>query len=512
MILAEITAAVDDAGTLKTFYVASDSYRTKPSDVPSNENFVNALSDPGSLGVSVYRDSQTGGYGSLEVGQLKLVNDGRFDPWIDYGFDGQSLRLRLHKPGVAHASMPALFTGTVDGPPEITRDSLTLRLRDKAYVLEVPANPNVYGGGNIPPAGVDGLSIDLKGKRKARCYGHVLNMSPEEVNTSLYIYQVHDGAVADIPAVYARGAPVTKGANYATNALLQAATVTAGTYATCFAEGYFRLGGDPLGVVTADVLEGAGAADRSAAQIIKRLALAAGLTAAEISAADIIALDSLQSVPVGIHIEGETTAREAISKVAESIGAYAVFDTLGVLRMGRLSEPGGTPFMSLSESQVLDIQRIAQRDGDLPNWEVYLNHTPNWTLQATDLAGTVSTDRRAFLRDQYRRAYDKAASVKLKHKLSPGITANSFLIDLTNEADGPAQAEARRLLALYRVRRDLLEVSVHLDVLRKLGVPPLMSIIQLMTPRPAITPGKLFWVLGFRLELRRKRVTLLLWG
>ena len=513
MILAEITAAVDDVGTTTTLYAASGSYRTKPTDVPANENFVHALSDPGSLGVSVYRDGATGGYGTLEVGQLKLVNsDGRFDHWIDYGFDGRDVILRLYREGVSHQLMPILFRGTVDGPPEITRDALTLRLRDKAHVLEVPACPRLYGGGNIPPNGVDGLASDLKGKRKPRCYGRVLNMSPEQVNTSLQIFQVHDGAVADITAVYQKGAPFTKHNDYPNNAALQAATVPSGNYATCFAEGLFRLNTTIDGQITADVTEGATAGLRTAGQIIKRIALAAGLGADEISATDLVTLDAQQSATVGIHLTGEVTAREAISLVAESIGAFAVFDSQGVLRMGRLSEPTGAPPLILNDGQVLDIQRQAQRDGDLPNYLVTLNHTRNWTVQSSDIAGSVSADRRNFLKDEFRRTYAEAPSVKLKHKLSPAITASSLLVDEDNATDGPAQAEASRLLALYRVRRDLLEVKLHIDVIRNIGLPGLMTIIQLNSSRPGITPGSLFWVLGFRLELRQRRVALLLWG
>lgn len=513
MILAEITAAIDDAGTERVFYRASGPYATTSSDTPSAEPFLSALAEPGSLGVSVYRSGRTGGYGSLEVGELRLVNsDGRHDPWIDYGFDGRQVVLRLYKVGVPYAQMPKLFTGTVDGPPEITRAMLRLRLRDKQHVLEVPVCANFYGGTNIPPDGVDGLPGDLKGRRLPRGYGHVLNATPDQVNTSLQIFRVHDGAVADITDVYDQGAPFTKHSDYPNNAALQAAAVPAGNYATCFAEGLFRLNSSIAGQVTADFLEGATVASRSAAQVIKRIALAAGLSTDEISEADVINLDAMQPAVVGIYLTGETSAREAINLVAESIGAYVVFDTNGVLRMGRLSEPAGTPSLILTESQWLSLERQAQQDGDLPNYAVKLNHTRNWTPQDSDLAGSVDQDRRAFLKETYRPALAEAGSVKLKHPLSPLIEADSLIVDADNAVGGPADLEAKRLLALYRVRRDLIRVVIHLDVLRGAAPPELMSLVQLNGTRPALASGKLFWVLGVRLELRRSQVELMLWG
>lgn len=513
MILAEITAAVDDAGTTQTFYLASGSYRTEPSDTPASRNFISALSDPGSIGVSVYRSGRTGGYGSLEVGDLKIVNsDGRFDSWVNYGFDGRPLVLRLYRPDLPYAYMPVLFTGTVDGPPEVARQSIVLRLRDKQIVLEVPACPGIYAGTNIPPNGVDGLPTDLKGQRKPKCYGQVSNMTPDLVNTSLQVFRVNDGAVADIPAAYDRGEPFTKDSDYPDNVALQAATISAGHYATCFAEGLFRVNATLTGQITADVLEGAAASNRTAAQIIMRIALLAGLSALEISSADAIYLDAMQPAVVGIYLSGDTTAREAINQIAESIGAYAVFDTTGVLRMGRLSEPTGTPVLALDEGTILDLERQAQRDGDLPSYSVTLNHTPNWTIQDTDVAGAVDLDRRAFLKKAFRQAYTEAPSVRQKYLLSPPLVADSLIVDLDNLALGPADEEVKRLLALYKKRRDMLAVTIHQDTLRGQGPPSLMSIIQLNVSRPGVVPGSLFWLIGFTLELRRSQVELLLWG
>lgn len=514
MILAEITAAVNAAGDLKTFYVSSGGYQTLPGDSPANINFISALSDPGSLGVNVYGNGRTSGFGALQLGQLQLVNaDGRFDPWMTYGFDGRPVTLRLYKAGVAYASMPILFTGTIDGPPELDRLSLTLRLRDKALIFDVPACANLYGGTNTPPNGIDGLPGDLKGVRKAKAFGVARGVSPRCVNTSLLIYQVNDGAVADVPAVYDKALGLTKGADFATNAALQAATVSAGTYATCFAEGLFRLNATPAGAITADVTQGAAAANRTAAQIIKALAVSAGVDPTTgISAADVTALDAAQPAVCGIYIDDDTTVRDAISKIAQSIGAFVVFDPAGVLRVGRLTSPSGTPVLSLTESQGITINRLAQRDGDVPVWQITLNHTFNYTVQTGDIAGAVTADRRNFVGAQVRVATASDATVKLQYLLASAISIDSLLDDVTNAAGGVADLEVQRLLALYKIRRDMFEVTVHLDILSSSGIPRLMSLIQVQSSRLNLNAGKLFWLLGFRLDLKKSQAVLTVWG
>lgn len=512
-ILVEITAAVDALGTLKTFYVASTPYQTSPSDTPASVNFVSALQDPGSLGVNVYGNGRTAGYGVLQTGQLKLANnDGRFDAWMRYGFDGRPLVIRLYMPGVPYASMPIIFTGSVDGPPELTRANMSLRLKDKQIVLEVPACRNLYGGTNALPNGVDGTPNDLQGKRKSRVYGSVLNISPDCVNTSLLIYQVNDGAVAAVSAVYDSGVALGVGSDHPSVATLSAATITSGTFHTCLAQGLFRINAAPAGQITADVVQGAAIANRTAAQIIEQIALATGLTAPEISADDITAMDVLQPVTVGIQITAETTARDAINQVAASIGAFVVFDTAGVLRMGVLTNPAGTPVISITDSQAITLERQAQTDGDVPIFSLTLSHTQNWTVQTSGVAGAVNAARRAFLANQWLTNNASDLSIKLQYLLATDFPVSSLLYDPTNLPGGPANLEALRQLALYKVQRDIFLATVHIDVLRSQGVPRLMSPIFIQSPRFNLAAGKLFWMIGFTLDLRKSQATLSLWG
>jgi len=508
MILIEMVGAIDAAGTVRTFLLSDSSFCTAPTDAPPNAAFSQVLLEPGSIGVHAYSDGRTtGGAAKLETGEVVVINiDGQFDAWLDFAFDGRPITIRQGEEGVYPADFPVIFNGTVESI-EANKDSIIIRLRDKLYVLTVPVLKNRYAGTNVLPNGLEGGPDDIQGKLKARVWGTVLNMAPVLVNSSKLTYQVSDGAITDIPAVYDRAALVTKGVNYANSAALQAATPGAGTYVTCFAAGLFRLGSEPSGQITADVTEGANAAARTAAQILRRMAIATGLTAGEISAGDVTALDALNSSVVGIVVDGDSTGQAAMDLVAASVGAWYGFDGAGMLRMGVLSAPAGAPVLELFEFDIgAEIERRPARDNGIPAWRVVVNYARNWTVQDSDIAGSVTPARRGFLSVANRSANSANPAVKVKHLLSDELTADTLL-----STAAAAQTEADRLKALYSVRRDIFEVPVDARLLQR---SPLffMDVVRVTYSRFGLDAGKLFRVIGIRPELKDQKVTLSLWG
>lgn len=509
MILIELVAAIDAAGTLATFYLSTDGFVTSPTDTPPHVAFTPALLDPGSIGTHAYSDGKTsGGATKLEMGEVSIANaDGRFDGWLNYSFDGRPITIRSGDGGAYPGSFRVVFAGTMESI-EATWKGITIRLRDKQYVFSKPALTTSYTGANVLPEGLEGTAENIKGKVKPKLFGQVFNIPPVLVNTSKLTYQVNDGAVLDIAAVYDRGASVTKSTNYATGALLQAASVSAGTYSTCFAEGLFRLGTTASGQITADVTQGASAAARTTAQILRQIALLAGLPASEVSAADVAALDAQNSAVLGIWIDSDsTTLQSAMDQVAASIGAWYGFDGAGVLRMGVLTAPAGTPVLELRDYDVGDkVERRPARDNNIPSWRATVNHTRNWTVQTSDLAGVVTAPRRAYLALATRAAEAKDTAVKTKYLLAADVTVDSLL---TTEA--AAGAEAARQLALQKVRRDIFEVPVSINILTNNSL-LFMDVVRLTLPRFGLDAGKLFRLIGVRIELSGSRAILTLWG
>lgn len=509
MILVELEAAIDAAGTIKKFYMSTANFVTSPTDTPAHIAFDPALEDPGSIGFHVFSNGETTGDTQIEKGEMIVKNaDGAFDAWVNYGFDGRPIVVRQGSGGAYPSSFPVVFVGTVEGV-QTQGNKVIVSIRDKQRLFDEPALTNTYGGTNALPNGVDGTANDIKGKTKPKTFGKVFNVSPPQVNTSKLTFQVNDGAVASIDA-YDRGVALTLSSDYATSTALNAATLTTGTYATCLAEGFFRLGGSPTGTVTADVVQGATAGVRTAAQLLTALALSAGLSGAEISAADATALDALNSTEVGCYIEKDDTFKDHMDAIASSIGAWYCFDGAGVMRMGRLSDPSTmTSALDIAEYDLIGRpERRYGRSSGLPAYRVVVNHTKIYTTQESDVAGSVTDARREFLKNEYRNEKAEDISVKTQFKLAQVLEVPTLLT-----SSSAASTEAARLLGLFKPRRDFFEVVVPSALAQSVGL-RLGSCVTLFYNRFGLSGGKKFVTLGIRYELAGKvpKAVLTLWG
>lgn len=524
MIAIEITAAVDAAGTVQTLYVSDDALVTRGTDTPANIAFLPRLIDPGSLGQSAYSDGTTGGATQLETGEIVLANiDGALDGWLDYGFDGRAVTIRT---GRASADYPAGWTTVLIGTIEaIEADSekLILRLRNKQYLLDTAVCSEVYGGTNSLPAGLDGTANDIKGQRRPRIFGQVQNISPPCVNTARLIYEV--GVCGAIPAVYDRGIPLTVGTVYTSQADMETNAPAAGAFRAWPGGGYYRLGSTPAGQITADAVQGAAEADRTVAKITEQLALAVGITSGEISSDDITLLDAANPAVVGIWLQDEESALDAMDQIAASIGSGYGFDRTGVLRQWRLTPPSeddqnlwddvtsfdavvsvdaltGLPQVTINEQQVVSIERRPSRDNSIPAWRYTVNYSKNCTPQA-DAAGSVSAERRAWLTQAFRSETAENADIKDKHLMADELVSDSLLISAT-----AAAAESARRLDMYSVRRDIIDITVPLETLTI----EMMGSVRLTYERFGCSGGKYFRLIGIRYELAANRVILTLWG
>lgn len=509
LIVMEITAAVDASGTLQTFYMSTGSFVTSPTDTPAHTAFSPRVIEPGNIGIHAFSDGSTGGASRLETGDIVLANsDGELDTWANYSFDGRPIVIRSSDNPVAAypAGFSLVFSGTV-ASLDATWEQVVIRLKDKQFRFQLPVLSTKYAGNNSLPNGLEGTPSDLKGKSKPRVYGTVYQISPDFVNTSHLTYQVSDGAVNDIAAVYDKGALITKGADYATSALMEAAAPGAGTYITCFAEGYFRLGTTPVGQITADVVQGANAAARTAAQILKSLGLASGLSAGEISSSDVTDLDTANSNVLGIYLRDEITFQVAMDEIANSVGAYYGFDSSGILRMGRLLTPTGTASLDLGEFRIYNtIERRVPRDTGIPTWSYKVNHTKVYTPQTSDIAGAVTAATRAYLAEAFRSVVAEDSAIKTQWQLSPQESRDTLL---TSASD--ASTEASRLLALYKVKRSVYDVPIAISVFTETTL-KLMDVVSLTVPRFGMGGGQLFRLIGYRIELQTNTVILQLWG
>lgn len=506
MILIELTAAINAAGAMVHIYVGDARFVTTPTDTPASIAFDPSVIDPGSIGLHAFSDGRTGGATRLESGEIVLANaDGQYDAWRGYGFDGRPIVIRSGAGGAYPGSFATLLAGTVQSV-SVTTTQAVIRLRDRQYLFTLPIRAAaLYGGTNALPNGLDGVATDLKGKARPLTLGTVLNVAPPMVNTARLILEV--GGCKSVDAAYSNGAALTQDADYTSQADMETNAPAAGHYRAWPAGGYIRLGSYNSEQITADVTQGASAADRTAAQIIRQLALVAGLGAGEISTADVTALDALAPATVGIWIgDASTTFANVMDQIAASVGAWYGFDSTGVLRMGRLSSPSGTPMATIQEFDIIgDIVARPPSDNDIPIWQATVNYAKNWTVQTSGIAGSAAV-RKGFVEQERRAVVVADASVKNQYLLAGTLAIDTLLV---SESD--ALAEASRLLGLYKIHRDIFDITVDTSFLVATPL-RIMDVVSVRLPRFGMSGGRSFDLIGIVPNLSSQTVTLSLWG
>jgi hypothetical protein len=510
----EITAYDPALPGTRVLYFSTGRLVTGPSDTPALTWFDDRGIEVPNFERRAFGNARVTSGGTATSGVLQLAAaDQALAGLLDLGLDGRSIVIRQGYEGDAYpAGWTTWLAGTVE-TIEMGQDIATLRISDRTALLDLPLQENRYAGSNsgIPLAGVEGVAGDIKGLEKPLCWGKCPQVPAVLVNTYYRTYQIHDGAVQAIDAVYDRGAAITFGANHGNVAALHAATVAAGTYDTCLALGLFRLGDIAVGRVTADVrgdASGTGYVDRAGAVMRRVLEAKCGIPTGEIDTASFTALDTAAPYELGIFIGAATTRRAVIDQLAASVGAYSLPNALGIWTTGQLVAPTSSTTTELTDADMANVQREATRDPGrgIPVWQVSLRYGRNWTtFSPTDLvaiSGTFTEAQRAALLQEWRTAVASDAAVQTKH-----IKATTLEYDtlLTTEAD--AVAEAARRLALHKVRRDYLRVPA--PIADDSPVLDLLQEVKLETPVAGLA-GRQFAILGIITEGRT--VTYELWG
>lgn len=464
-------------------YTASHEIVTRLADAPSNQAFKGTLEKAFRFDRSIIGDKRIGEQVTIGLGEMRLSNlEQDYDFLaIDHTPLGQRVTVKRGNRRKPYATWQTMLEGYLTGQ-EIDRDTITFRLRDAGHLLDVPASPNAYAGSG----GAEG-GDDLKDKRKPRGFGHVPNATPALVVPATLIYQLNDGPIEAVDAVYDRGVELTAGSDYASYALLAAASTASAHYDTCLAAGLIKLGSSPSGTVTADFQgdKTGGTFVETAPDIVERLLTsAAGLAAGDLAAASFAALAAAQDAPVGYYIPAgdEQTVADAAGRVMAGIGGWCGPTRRGKFEVRRLDAPAGAVSGSYDRTGIVDVKvQPLPQELQPPPWRVRVGYARNVTVQ-TDLAGTVSAARKAFLADELRFASDEDAGIRAD--FPPGhelIVDNSYFRD---EAD--ALAEATRRLALWGAPRALYVIALAKPHAHELG-----QVIDVDFPRFDLDGGKL---------------------
>ncbi len=480
-------------------------YITTPADALPNETFSGRALRPLELDQRLPLWPALERRGQLSLGTIEFDNsDGACDSMVSAGaVDGRVVEVRRGQLPWAYNAFGLLYRGTAVA---WRADDATAQLvvRDDAYKLETPLTVTRFSG-----AGGANGTAQLAGKPRPLIFGRVLNVSATLIEPTARIYQLHARAMQAIDAVYDRGVALTAGSDFANYAALAAATVAGGTYATCLAEGYFRLGSDPAGLITADARgDNVGGYVNTGGGIVLRLALDfCGLALGSVDAPRLNTLAVQQPAEIGVAFGTEIiSAASALDAVCAGINGFWQFSPLGLLQADILRAPDvASAVLHLRSADILSLERLAPPENlQVPAWRWQCVWQRNWTVQrGEDLAGSVTPTRRQFLAEAERLAVASDNTVLTQFLTARDVPPVATLFN----AEGDASAEATRLLNLFKVKRELLAVR-----LKGLGFAVQLGwVVTLDWPRYGISASKAGRVVGRRIDAARNEVVLTIW-
>lgn len=524
IVIADVDVYDPGIGAARTLRFATQSYTTGPTDTPDNTPantfYEGRIQQPANISRTCFSDAKTTGRTQIGYGDMVLVNnDGALDSLLAYSFAGRAITIKLGVVAPNSNRAPSWVTvikGTME-QAELSWQKVTIRVRDRQQDVAKPLQQVRYAGSNVLLGGVlngmEGVANDLKGKPKPQVFGRVFNVAPPQVNTDRRIYQVHTGgALSALLAAYDRGAPLSVGAVYTSQADMEANAPTAGQYrvwndatAGCFV----RLGGAPTGTVTVDAVQGAAVANRTVGQLYSQILQAAGISSSDINSADITALDATAPYEVGVYApyDQDITPLELLDTLCASVGAWYGCDASGAFRIGQIAVPTVAAVGTITATDILKIERVSSRDPGvgIPAWKMKIGYQRIYSVQ-NDLTAAVTDARKAYLAEEYRRVESSDASVKTANLTSPEL---EFLTVLTSASD--AAAEADRRLAIYKVRRDMYQLTIRVDAALAAAL-DIGKVVSLQINRFGMGAGKNFLIIGIRTNMRGYQFDLTLWG
>lgn len=485
---------------VRSLYFSDLGFVTTPAESPANTYWDRRIEVPLIVEQSLFAGADAGGRSEISVGQISLANeDGALDALASYDWDGRLIEVRysaLASPALADFAV--VFSGTAERL--VPGDEIAIEVRDLQILLEEPYQPARFAG----TGGVEGPA-EFKDRRKPRVLGVARQFTPLLLNEPAQVWCYGDGPMGGVLEVRDAGALLTAGADFANYAALIAATLTAGTYATCNALGLMRLAVPPSGVVTIDA-EGA----QPAGAVLKRFAdiavhvvdAATTLAAGDFAAGTVAALNTICPQTLGHWYDGaaELSVRDVLDDLAQTIGAFYGFDDARKIVLGRLDAPAVTPDLSFGERDLIELRPLpAERrlKAQVVRWGRRIR-----PLQDQDIAGAITGSARQALIEEWRQEREASATVA-----AASLLAREETLDSAFDVGSDALTEAQRRVALYGPRRDAFEAVVPLVAGLRPGVT-----VQITDPRFGLASGRRFRVMRIERRAADQEVTMEVWG
>lgn len=249
-----------------------------------------------------------------------------------------------------------------------------------------PFEIDVLGSEYAGTTGIEG-GDDIKGRVKPWVFGRALNVEPVLIDAIDNVYQVSAyGPIHAINAVYERGASFGPAeGDYANYDALVAADISEGEWATCLAQGLFRLGAPQAGVITCDVDgDNGGGFLRRTGAILLRIAEVLGISTALIDEDSLEQLDLQVPYNVNVVISGQISLLDLAQAMAAPCNAVAGVSMLGKLFTSRVVLGNAVLTLDAQGRQIPPVLGAARQTVRPPYKRIKMGAAQCWRVHTFD--------------------------------------------------------------------------------------------------------------------------------
>lgn len=319
--------------------------------------------------------------------QIELAG-GDQDALLGYYWDGRDVSVYRGPQDGGLSDMSLVFKGTARSV-SWNRETVTINLADFGEIVQKPVQTTQYAGTGSAEGG-----DDLKGKPKPLAFGAPKNIEPTLISSAYLVYQFHSRAAQGVDAAFDGGMPLDYDTDYASYSALIAATIKAGKYATCLAEGLVRLGAPVAMLLTLDVKgDNTGGYVTTAADIMRRVAENfTDLTSGDIDVQAFNALNAANSAACSIYVgTGESpAAADLFTQLMISVGGFWTFTAERKLTVRQVAF--STPVVTISyDYGPLALNSVSRDETLPPYWRRKMGYSRAWRVHSeSEIAGGVA--------------------------------------------------------------------------------------------------------------------------
>jgi len=442
-----------------------------PTDVSRpNQRSIPRLLNGGRITRTIPIEATNRRRGQRIIGDASIANaDGAYDFLLtENTLEGGEIAAWLATPGSSSSEWALIYQATISSV-EATRSEIRFSITTIADELDRALQLRQYTG-----SGGTAGDAAVKGRLKPIALGEIFGANPILINTADRVYAVHDGPIQSIDWVREGGLDYTFTADYPDYETLAAATLASGEYATCLAEGIFRIGTTLAGLVypLRVGLQG----DRSGngyvndtGEILYRLASSRAFVSP--NNLDLAAFQGLPAQAVGYYFDGSTNIRvsDVFNALLGGVVGYYGVGRGNQITVGQvLPASFQTNAATVREEQIIT-DRVEARPDELRISQPY-TYAPTWApLTPEQISPSANADVAQRLQEPYQsdEAFQES-DLAIKPKQNPVL--NTFFAE-----QSPAEQSAEDALLIASqsnlpVRADIGRLGLQVDIGQVIGI------------------------------------------